>query len=174
MKFSIDNTIEILGQTPDVLITLLQNASDDWVLKNEGGESWSAYDIIGHLTHGEKTDWMTRATIILSKNPDKKFEPFDRFAQFNDNKGKSMTQLLNEFSKLRAENLKQLRSKNISADQLLLKGTHPSFGEVTLAQLLATWVVHDLNHIAQISRVMAFQYKDEVGPWSAYLSILKP
>ena len=173
MNFTVEQSIEILERTPDVLNTLLQNISADWTSNNEGPETWSVYDIIGHLIHGEKTDWMPRTEIILSENADKHFTPFDRFAQFKNSEGKSLEQLLDEFKLLREENMRQLRSKKISGKDLKQTGIHPAFGEVTLSQLLSTWVAHDLNHIAQICRVMAKQYKSEVGPWTAYLRILQ-
>lgn len=173
MIYTVEKSIEILERTPVVLNTLLQNISTDWTSNNEGGDSWSAYDIIGHLIHGEKTDWMPRLEIILSENPDKRFIPFNRFAQFEESKGKSLQNLLDEFKILREKNIGQLRSKNITIQNLEQIGIHPAFGEVTLSQLLATWVVHDLNHIAQISRVMAKQYKEAVGPWIEYLGILQ-
>jgi len=173
MNFTVDKSLEILERTPQVLITMLQNISSDWTSVNEGGDTWSVYDIIGHLIHGEKTDWMPRTAIILSENSDKAFTPFDRFAQFENSKGKSLNQLLNEFKLLRESNVEHLRSKNITAKNLEQTGIHPAFGEVTLSQLLATWVAHDLNHIAQICRVMAKQYKTAVGPWTAYLRILQ-
>ncbi|MEI9912078.1 MAG: DinB family protein [Bacteroidota bacterium] len=166
-------SIEILERTPGVLTALLQNISDDWTSRNEGGETWSVYDIIGHLIHGERTDWIPRADIILSKKPNRNFEPFDRLAQLEESKGKSLTQLLDEFGLLRKKNIEYLRSKKLTGKNLEEKGIHPAFGEVTLSQLLSTWVVHDLNHIAQISRVMAKQYKAEVGPWIEYLKILQ-
>jgi hypothetical protein len=143
---------------------MLQNISTDWTANNEGGESWSAYDIIGHLIHGEETDWIQRAQIILSENPDKKFKKFDRFAQFEESKNKSISELLKKFKILRAKNIETLHSLNITDKDLEVKGIHPAFGAVSLSQLLSTWVVHDLNHIAQISRVMAKQYKQDVGP----------
>jgi DinB family protein len=173
MNFTLEKSIEILERTPGVLDAMLQNVSADWTSINEGGESWSVYDIIGHLIHGEKTDWMPRAEIILAEKPDKKFELFDRFAQFEESKGKSLQQLLEEFKVLRKKNIELLLSKNITNKTLEEKGIHPAFGEVTLSQLLATWVAHDLNHIAQIARVMAKQYKSAVGPWTAYLRILQ-
>jgi uncharacterized damage-inducible protein DinB len=173
MEFTLERSIEILERTPGVLISLLHGISDDWTSKNEGAQTWSAYDVIGHLIHGEKTDWITRAEIILSGKGDRKFEVFDRFAQFQDSKGKSLTQLLEEFKMLREKNIERLRAKNLTRDDFAKTGTHPAFGEVTLGQLLSTWVVHDLNHIAQISRVMAKQYQTEVGPWLQYLGILK-
>lgn len=173
MEFSLSKSIEILERTPDVLSHLLQNLHPDWTSKNEGDDTWSAYDVIGHLIHGDKTDWLARAEIILSNQKEKRFEPFDRFAQFEGSKGKTLTQLLNEFKTIRTANVERLRKLKITDDDLKATGIHPSFGEVTLAQLLATWVVHDLDHISQISRVMAKQYKEEVGPWIAFLKILR-
>ena len=165
--------MEILERTPDVLNTMLQNISAEWTSNNEGGQTWSVYDIIGHLIHGERTDWIPRAEIILSEKHDKQFEPFNRLAQFEESKEKSLTQLLDEFKTLREKNIEYLRSKKLTHKNLEEKGIHPTFGEVTLSQLFSTWVVHDLNHIAQISRVMAKQYKAEVGPWIEYLRILQ-
>lgn len=173
MNFTIEKSLEILERTPEVLEVLLQDISADWTSHNEGGETWSVYDIIGHYIHGEKTDWIPRAEIILSENNDKRFEPFDRFAQFTESKGKSLAQLLAEFKLLREKNIGILRSKKLTGEQLKQEGIHPAFGKVTLTQLLAAWVAHDLNHIAQISRVMAKQYKEDAGPWPAYLKILQ-
>ena len=173
MQFDLTKSLEILERTPVVLKAMLDGLSDDWIKNNEGPETWSPYDIIGHLIHGEKTDWVPRMEIILSQKSDSAFETFDRFAQFATSEGKSLHQLLDEFATLRKENVKRLRSRNLMQTHLTLKGKHPAFGPVTMAQLLATWVVHDLNHISQISRVMAKQYKVEVGPWVAYLGILK-
>ena len=173
MNFSLPKSIEILERTPDVLITMLQNISSDWITNNEGGETWCVYDIVGHLIHAEKTDWIARMEIILSDKPDKTFEPFDRFAQFENSKGKSLSQLLDTFKAVRKMNIEHLLSKKLTNENMEEKGFHPSLGEVSLSQLLATWTVHDLNHIAQISRVMANQYKAEVGPWEAYLKILQ-
>ncbi len=172
MKFSIDKALEILERTPDVLISLLQDLSEDWTHCNEAGESWSAYDVVGHLIHGEKTDWITRTEIILSDAKEKTFASFDRFAQFEASKGKSMSQLLAEFKDLRQHSLERLKAFNISESDLDEQAAHPELGPVTMRQLLATWVTHDLGHIAQITRVMAKQYKDEVGPWSAYIPIV--
>lgn len=172
MTFNLNKSIEILERTPNVLTTLLNGLSDEWILTNEGQETWSAYDVIGHLIHGEKTDWLVRANLILSDNENKTFAPFDRFAQFEESKGKSISELLKEFRELREINLSELKSKNISAGSLKKTGIHPTFGSVTLEQLLSTWVAHDLGHIAQIARVMAKQYKDEVGPWREFLPIL--
>ncbi|WP_299112304.1 DinB family protein [uncultured Winogradskyella sp.] len=172
MEYNIGKSIEILEQTPKTLRSFLENLSDDWVFCNEGVNTWSAYDIVGHLIHGEKTDWIPRLHIILSNSDEKVFKPFDRFAQFEDSKGKSLSNLLDEFEVLRQHNLNTLKDLNVSNAQLQYKGIHPELGEVTLSQLLATWVTHDLGHIAQISRVMAKQYKTQVGPWINYISIL--
>ncbi len=172
MEFSIEKAIEILERTPVALSHLLSGLSDDWTSHNEGGDTWAVYDVIGHLIHGDKTDWLTRAQLILSDSAQKNFGPFDRFAQFENSQGKSLLQLLTEFQEVRSQNLDKLRNLNIQPEDLQKTGVHPAFGEVTLSQLLATWVTHDLDHIAQISRVMAKQYKAEVGPWIAYLKIL--
>ena len=173
MQFDINKSIEILSQTPSTLKSLLFDLSEEWTTVNEGESTWSAFDVIGHLIQGEKTDWIPRAKIILGDSSNKTFKPFDRFAQFENSKGKSLKSLLGEFTELRKANLITLKSLNISEDSLNLHGIHPDFGPVSLKQLLATWVTHDLNHIAQISRVMARQYKSEVGPWLAYISILR-
>ena len=173
MRYNIEDSIAILGRTPAVLRAMLSGLPECWVLATEGGESWSAYDIVGHLIHGEKTDWLQRLGIILEHGEAQPFEPFDRFAQFEESKGMSLEQLLDEFAMLRAGNIEQLRSLAISEEQLALKGTHPALGRVTLSQLLATWTCHDLGHIYQISRTMAAQYKGEVGPWVEYLRVLQ-
>ncbi|WP_298418592.1 DinB family protein [uncultured Kordia sp.] len=173
MTFNLQKSIEILQKTPETLRTLLHDLSDDWLFHNEGKNTWSPYDIIGHLIHGEKTDWIVRAKIILSDKEDKTFESFDRFAQEQASNGKSIQELLVEFTKFRQYNLEILAQLKITENDLLKKGIHPELGEVNLQQLLATWTVHDLGHIAQIARVMAKQYTTEVGPWKAYLGILK-
>jgi len=173
MNFNLTNSIEILQRTPDTLILMLKDISPEWTTGNEGAETWNVYDIVGHLIHGEKTDWMARTELILSDNVDKTFESFDRFAQFEESKGKTLNQLLNEFKMLREKNIEQLLSKKLTDKQMEEKGVHPVFGDVTLSQHLSTWVVHDLNHIAQISRVMAKQYKFNVGHWVDYLKILQ-
>jgi len=172
MNYSIDKSLEILDRTPRILETYLGDLSDEWIFCNEGDETWNAFDIVGHLIHGEKTDWIPRLKIILDDSENKTFKPYDRFAQFNESKGKSIRQLLEEFSKLREQNIEFLKSLNISETDFNKKAIHPSLGEVTLKNLLATWVAHDLGHISQVSRVMAKQYKDEVGPWIEYISIL--
>lgn len=173
MQFDLTKSCEILERTPRVLEAMLSNLSPDWTSSNEGEATWSAYDVVGHLIHADKTDWMTRAEVILSDKTERKFEPFDRFAQFEDSKGKTLAQLLNDFKEIRASSLKRLLALNISEKDLTKTGIHPTFGEVTLSQLLSTWVAHDLDHISQISRVMAKQYKEEVGPWIEFLKILR-
>jgi hypothetical protein len=172
MEYSIDKALEILERTPKILRVYLKNLSDDWILCSEGGETWSAFDVVGHLIHGEKTDWSPRLKLVMSNTDNKTFEPYDRFAQFEESRGKTMKQLLNEFSELRLQNVEFLKSLNISEIDFNKKAVHPSLGKVTLKNLLATWVAHDLGHINQISRVMAKQYINEVGPWIEYLSVL--
>lgn len=173
MTFDIHASIEILSRTPSTLEALLNGLSTPWLMNNEGENTWSPYDIVGHLIHGEKTDWMPRAKIILSKLEDKTFVPFDRFAQLNEDQEQPIEELLKEFRALRTENLIELKALSIDDAQLSKTGIHPELGQVRLKELLSTWVVHDLGHISQISRVMAKQYKTEVGPWKAYLGILK-
>ena len=172
MKFNLEKAVSILERTPVVLKTYLKGLPEEWIHNNEGESSWSPFDIVGHLLVGEKTDWIVRAQIILADIPDKEFKPFNMKAQFEYSRGKSLDQLLDEFELLRIENLKKLKAMSLTDDHLLLTGVHPAFGEVTLKELLSTWVSHDLGHIAQISRVMAKQYKSEVGPWIKYLGIL--
>jgi hypothetical protein len=172
MKFDLQKSIEILEKTPEVLTTMLQGISKDWTHTNEGENTWSPYDVIGHLIVGEKTDWMIRTTIILSTSEDKRFVPFDRFAQLQETQDIPISELLSEFATLRNKNLKELIALQITDQDLMRTGIHPELGEVTLSQLLATWTAHDLGHIAQISRVMAKQYTNEVGPWKKYLTII--
>lgn len=172
MQYNLQEAIDILSRTPKALSNLLKDLPDNWTKNNEGGESWSPFDVMGHYVHGEKTDWITRLEIILGENDNKTFEPFDRFAQFEDSKGKNINDLLIEFQELRSKNLEILKSKNIQESDLSKKGIHPDFGDVTLKELLSVWVAHDLGHIAQITRVMAKQYKENVGPWKAYLRVV--
>lgn len=173
MEFQLEQATNILRRTPDTLNSLLRGAPAEWTIGNEGGDTWSPYDILGHLIHGEKTDWLPRAKIILRLGESRAFEPFDRFAQFEKSRGKSADELLDKFEALRTENLAALRQMNITPDQLELRGTHPELGSVTLRELLATWAVHDLSHIAQATRVMCKQYSEAVGPWKQYLPILR-
>lgn len=172
MIFRIEQAVEILSRTPATLNSLLRGVSDDWLYKNEGRESWSPFDVLGHLVHGEETDWIPRAKIILDHGTDRPFDPFDRTAMFEKFKGRSADELLDMFESLRRKNIEELQSLNITSEKLQLRGAHPALGEVTLGQLLATWTVHDLSHIAQITRVMCRQYTEEVGPWTAFLPIL--
>lgn len=174
MQFDPSKALEILERTPTALELLLNGLSDEWTTQNEGGESWSAYDVIGHFVHGERTDWIARMDIILSGSGNKTFAPFDRFAQFHESKGKTLAMLLEEFKTLRQENIRKWQSKGLTLADYQKTGMHPVFGEVTLAQLVSTWAVHDLNHLSQIARVMAHQFKAEVGPWYAYLPLLQP
>ena len=171
MLFNIKESIKILERTPAILETLLLGLNEKWILNNEGAATWSPFDIVGHLIHGEKTDWVPRMMIILSEGTAKRFTPFDMFAQFEDSKGKNMPGLLAEFKRLRYENLRILGEITLTDERLNKKGIHPELGEVTLRQLLATWVVHDLGHLTQITRVMAKQYKEEMGAWTKYFSI---
>ncbi len=172
MHFELSHAIQMLERTPSTLHVMLDGLSEAWTTPNEGVETFSAYDNVGHLAHGERTDWIPRVRIILAQGEHRKFEPFDRFAHVREAAGKSLGDLLQEFAELRAENLAALREMQLTERELALEGEHPQFGLVTLRQLLSTWVVHDLGHVAQIARVMAKQYHEAVGPWTAYLPIL--
>lgn len=171
--FRIDRAIEILKQTPATIEAMLGGLSAEWTAGGVNEASWAPFDIVGHLIHGDETDWMPRAEIILAQGENRTFVPFDRLAQFENSNGKTLGQLLDTFKNLRAANLDRLALWDLSEEQLELKGMHPELGEVTLRQLLATWAVHDLNHVKQISEALADKYAGEVGPWKAYLSILK-
>lgn len=175
MKFDLKNSIRILERTPDVLYSLISELPEELIIANEGNDTWSSYDIIGHLIQGEKTDWIIRTKIILSDTPDNKnktFSPFDRNAQFYESKSKSINELLSEFKSLRLNNISMLKELDLNEKDFDKEGVHPDLGAVTLSQLLSTWAVHDLDHIAQISRVIAYQYKASTGPWIKYLRIL--
>ena len=172
MSFDLDQTLDLLDRTPGVLDGLLRRTDPAWHAVNEGADTWSAYDVVGHLIHGEETDWVPRARIILEHGSSRAFEPFDRFAQFRRFAGWALDQLLERFAELRRDNLAIVRGWRLTEAQLDLSGRHPELGAVDLRQLLATWAVHDLNHLAQVSRVMAKRYTDDVGVWRAYLSIL--
>ncbi len=164
--------VAILARTPATLDALLRGLPDGWIAAHEGGETWSPFDVIGHLIHGERTDWVPRARIILEHGEARAFTKFDRFAQFAVSEGRTLASLLDEFASVRRENLRELASLGITEADLERRGRHPELGVVTLRQLLATWVAHDLDHVAQVSRVLARQYSDEVGPWRAYLRII--
>jgi hypothetical protein len=172
MHFQLTDALAVLERTPGALRALLGGLPEAWTLPNEGPETFSAFDNVGHLIHGERTDWIPRARIILAQGESRTFEPYDRFAQYRESRGKTLAQLLDEFARLRAENLATLRGWRLGERELALEGEHPELGTVTLRQLLATWVAHDLGHIAQTSRVMAKQYREAVGPWRAYLPVL--
>ncbi len=172
MDFDLARALEVLERTPATFRALLHGVTDAWTAPNEGPETFSAFDNVGHLVHLERTDWMVRARIIREQGPDRTFAPVDRFAQYRESQGKTLADLLDEFARLRAQNLATLRGWNVTDDQLGLQAEHPALGTVTLRQLLATWVAHDLGHLAQTARVMAKQYRDAVGPWRAYLPIL--
>ena len=172
MNFQLYQAKEILRRTPATLNALLSDLPNDWVLSNEGPETWSPYDVIGHLIEGEENDWIPRARIILEHGEARPFDKFDRVAMFEKSKGKSLLELLAQFEKLRGQSLRELDELNLTPELLQKQGMHPALGVVTLSQLLSAWVVHDLGHIRQIVRVMAKQYRDAVGPWTAYLSIV--
>jgi len=172
MNFQLDEAIAVLERTPSVVSSLLRGLPANWIISTEGPNTWSPYDIIGHLIYGEKTDWIPRTQIILERE-NKQFEPFNRFAQFEESRGKTIEDLLKEFEYLRTNNLNTLKHFSLTEADLSKTGIHPAFGTVTLAQLLATWVAHDLDHLAQLSRVMAKQYLEEVGPWKEYLRLLQ-
>jgi len=172
MALDLQQTVALLSHTPSALNALLRDLPQTWTLGNEGGKTWSPFDIVGHLIHGERTDWMARARIILQYGESRAFDPFDRLAQERESQGKSLGELLDEFGLLRSENLNALRAMNLQQSDFDRRGRHPELGVVTLSQLLATWAVHDLTHLHQLSRVMAYQYTDLVGPWNAYLGVL--
>jgi hypothetical protein len=172
MDFDLAAGTAILERTPNALRALLAGLPPAWIDATEGPETWSPYVIVGHLIHGERADWIPRAQIILAQGQNRRFTPFDRLAQFRESQGKSLAELLDEFARVRAASLATLASWRLSEAQLALEGEHPEFGAVTLRQLLATWVAHDLGHIAQTGRVMAKQYRDAVGPWRAYLPVM--
>ena len=173
MKFQVEQAVEILSNTPLVLKSLLGDLSSDWTENTNNSEDWSPFDVVGHYIHGEETDWIPRAEIILRQGENITFEPFDRFAQFEKSKGKTLGELLDDFAGLRKKNLETLASWNLNDEQLQLKGIHPELGEVNLEKLLSTWVVHDLTHIRQIVTFLAKRYGENVGVWKEYLSILK-
>lgn len=170
--FELSHALDILGRTPGLLDLWLRDLPTGWTRENEGPDTWSPFDVVGHLVHGEKTDWIPRLEQILEGRGHEPFEPFDRFAMLRESRGKSLAELLDEFAELRARNLERLRELAPGPADLDLPGLHPELGPVTARQLLATWVAHDLSHVGQIARVMSKGYRDEVGPWRAYLPIL--
>ena len=172
-EFNLAETIAVLTRTPATLNALLRGLPEIWVQGNEGKDTWNAFDVVSHLIVGERTDWMPRARIILESGEERPFDPFDRFAHLQESRGKSLEQLLDDFARLRRENLAALQALNLQPEDLKRRGKHPALGVVTLSELLATWAVHDLTHVHQLSRVMAHQYRYGVGPWSAYLGVLQ-
>lgn len=172
MAFHLEEALAVLERTPPTLDALLRGLPDAWIHQTEGPETWSPYDVVGHLVHGEKTDWIARAKMIRTEGEGRPFEPFDRFAMFEASKGKTLEELLDEFAALRARNLATLRGWNLQPDDFALRGTHPALGRVTLGQLLATWAAHDLSHLRQITRTMAKRYAEAVGPWREYLPVM--
>jgi len=173
MQHDLQDTVALLARTPTTLDAFLRNLPETWTHRDEGAKTWSVFDIVGHLIHGERTDWMPRARMILQFGENKAFEPFDRLAQERESQGKSLAELLDEFALLRAQSLDQLRDLNLQPRDLARRGRHPALGVVTLSQLLAAWAVHDLTHLHQISRVMAHQFREAVGPWGKYLGVLE-
>jgi hypothetical protein len=172
MQQNLEHTIALLSRTPTALNALLRDLPPEWTTPTEGDGTWSAFDVVGHLIHGERTDWIPRARHILEFGESKPFDPFDRFAQFRNSHGKSLPHLLDEFASARSESLTTLRALNLRPADLARRGAHPALGSVTLSELLATWTVHDLTHLHQISRTLAHQYRDAVGPWAAFLGVL--
>ena len=172
MNFDLTTGTAVLERTPRTLDAMLRGLDASWTDANEGPDTWSPWVIIGHLVQGERADWIPRARIIIEQGADRRFTPFDRNAQFRESKGKTLSQLLDDFAAARAESLATLAGWKLTDEHLALEGIHPAFGAVTLRQLLATWVAHDLGHIAQTARVMAKQYREAVGPWRAYLPVL--
>ncbi|MGO8815911.1 MAG: DinB family protein [Terriglobia bacterium] len=173
MPCNLQHTLSLLSRTPATLDALLRDLPDAWTLCNEGENTWSAFDVVGHLIHGERTDWMPRARMVLQFGENRTFEPFDRWAQARASQGKSLGQLLDEFTRLRSANLEELQALNLRTEDLALRGRHPGLGVVTLSELLAAWAAHDLAHLHQISRVMAHQYREAVGPWGRFLGVLQ-
>jgi hypothetical protein len=173
MEHNLPDTIALLARTPAALNGLLRDLPETWTFRNEGENTWSAFDVVGHLIHGERTDWMPRARMVLQSGETQPFASFNRWGHVQESQGKSLGQLLDEFARLRAENLAELRALHLRPEDLERRGRHPALGTVTLRELLATWAVHDLTHLHQISRVMAHQYREAVGPWSAYLGVLQ-
>jgi hypothetical protein len=173
MEHTLQHTISLLARTPAVLNGLLRDLPEMWTFRNEGENTMSAFDVVGHLIHAERTNWMPRARMVLQFGETQAFAPFDRWGQVRESQEKSLGQLLDEFARLRSENLGELRALNLRQEDLDRRGRHPALGVVTLSELLATWAAHDLTHLHQISRIMAHQYREAVGPYSAYLGVLK-
>ena len=173
MEQDLEQTMPLLARTPAALNALLRDLPESWTHRNEGEGTWNAFEVVGHLIDCERTNWIPRAKIILEFGENQPFTPFDRGGHIRETQGKSLGQLLEEFARLRSENLDELRTWNLQPDDFAKRGRHPSFGAVTLSELLATWAAHDLTHLHQISRIMAHQYREAVGPWSKFLGVLQ-
>ncbi|MGA7622217.1 MAG: DinB family protein [Candidatus Acidiferrales bacterium] len=173
MEQNLNDTMSLLARTPAALDALLRDLPQAWTMRNEGEKTWSVFEVVGHLLHGERTDWMPRVKRIIESGESQPFEKFDRWGHEQEIQGKSLGELLREFARLRLENLDDLRALNLRPEDLERRGKHPALGVVTLSELLATWAAHDLTHLHQISRIMAYQYRDVVGPWRAYLGVLR-
>jgi hypothetical protein len=173
MAHDLEQTIALLSRTPSALDALLRGLPETLTHTREGEDTWTVLEVVGHLIHGDRTDWMQRVKIIMESGEANAFPPFDRLGQKRVIEGKSLANLLDEFARGRAENLAALRAMNLQSEDLDRRGTHPAFGVVTLSELLATWAAHDMTHLHQISRIMAYQYKDAVGPWSKYLGVMQ-
>ena len=173
MEQNLEQTISVLTRTPAALNALLRDLPEKWTHSNEGGNSWSAFDVVGHLIHGDRTDWIPRAKRILEFGESRAFDPFDRLGQERESRGKSLGELLDEFARVRTQNLDELRALSLRAEDFARRGVHPALGIVTLSELLATWAAHDLTHLHQISRIMAHQYREAVGPWSKFLGVMR-
>lgn len=173
MQYRTDLAIEVLSRTPATLRAMLSGLSDDWLMNNYGPETFSPFDVVGHLIHGEKTDWIPRMRRILAQGDSVRFDPFDRYAMYQQSQGKTIQQLLDEFELLRKQNLLELSGAGLTEAQLDQRGLHPTLGTVSLRQLLATWVAHDLNHVHQIAKCMAIQYREACGPWAEFLGVYR-
>jgi hypothetical protein len=173
MEQKLENTIALLERTPAALDALLRGLPDMWTENNEGENTWSVRTMVAHLVHGEDEDWIPRARLILQSGEAQAFAPFDREGHVRYSQGKTLEQLLDEFAQARAKGLEDLRALKLTAEDLRRQGRHPSFGTVTLSQLLATWAAHDLTHLHQISRIMAYQYRGAVGPWARFLGVMQ-
>jgi DinB superfamily len=173
MEQNLELTLALLARTPATLDAMLRNLPDAWTQANEGEKTFNAFQVVGHLAHGERSDWMPRVKMILEFGEGRAFVPFDRFAQDRESEGKSLPQLLDEFSQLRAGNLSEIRALNLTPQDLERRGTHPRLGSVTLGNLLSTWAAHDMTHLHQLARIMAHQYRDAVGPWTVFLGVLQ-
>ena len=173
MEQNLELSLALLARTPASLNALLRDLPDAWTHRNEGADSWTVFDVLGHLIHGEYTNWLPRARTILDYGESRPFGRFDRFAQFRESQGKQLSGLLDQFARVRAENVDQVRAMNLTPGDLEKRGRHPVLGVVTLSELLSTWVAHDLTHLHQIARIMAFQYREAVGPWSKFLGVMQ-